>query len=117
MITPSGYGKRTAVRCQRKGKRSKGSGDKSFRNWIAKRACLVCGLHGPEHDNGEHLVAPAHIKSRGAGGKDLGNLVPLCFPHHAIQHTVGWKEFAKRYCLIPSYWAKQYAQKWTEESR
>ena len=38
-----------------------------------------------------------HVKSRGAGGKDPENIVPLCAYHHRVGHQNGWKTFAKRY--------------------
>lgn len=39
----------------------------------------------------------AHVKSRGAGGGDHGNVVPLCAGAHNEQHTAGSKTFAKRW--------------------
>lgn len=36
---------------------------------------------------------PAHIRSRGAGGKDRANCVPLCRSCHVQQHTQGWLRF------------------------
>ena len=41
----------------------------------------------------------AHIKSRGAGGKDERNIVPLCRSHHREQHTIGIQSFAAKYGL------------------
>jgi hypothetical protein len=39
----------------------------------------------------------AHVKSRGAGGKDAGNMVPMCMRHHRQQHAVGIKTFQAAY--------------------
>lgn len=63
--------------------------DKSYLSWIGG---LPCGApkgshHGP--------VDAAHVKSRGAGGADFGNLIPLCRWHHARQHEVGIQTFAE----------------------
>jgi len=43
--------------------------------------CMVC-LSPPPSD-------PAHVRSRGAGGKDMANVVPLCRMHHQEQHARG----------------------------
>lgn len=49
--------------------------------------CCACGRRAPSE--------PAHVRSRGAGGKDRGNVLPLCRTHHGDQHTMGWKRFAE----------------------
>ena len=56
---------------------------------IAARGWWPCGSR-PERDR----VEAAHLQTRGAGGDDRGNLVPLCAAHHDEQegHT-------KRFCL------------------
>lgn len=36
----------------------------------------------------------AHLKSRGSGGADRENMIPLCTRHHAMQHATGAKSFA-----------------------
>lgn len=41
----------------------------------------------------------AHVVSRGAGGDDRGNTVPLCTRHHREQHRIGVTSFARRYGL------------------
>lgn len=41
----------------------------------------------------------AHVKSRGAGGDDIGNCVPLCRYHHQQQHALGIRSFQKKYGL------------------
>lgn len=53
--------------------------------------CLVCD-RAPEA-NASGQSDPAHVVSRGAGGKDRGNVVPLCRKHHMRQHAVGWRRF------------------------
>lgn len=47
--------------------------------------CCACGRPGPSD--------PAHVRSRGAGGRDKGNIVPLCRPCHNLQHAKGMKTF------------------------
>jgi hypothetical protein len=51
--------------------------------------CIVCGA--PESE-------PAHIKSRGSGGDDTeSNIIPLCHPHHQLQHSRGWYYMAANF--------------------
>jgi hypothetical protein len=42
-------------------------------------------------------VECAHVKSKGAGGDDRGNCVPLCSRHHRHQHDLGIYTFQRRY--------------------
>jgi hypothetical protein len=36
---------------------------------------------------------PAHVRSRGAGGGDWANVVPMCRAHHSEQHAKGVAQF------------------------
>ncbi len=50
-------------------------------------SCVCCGAAGPSD--------PAHIKSRGAGGKNDGDsVIPLCRSCHVKQHLMGMCHFA-----------------------
>jgi hypothetical protein len=40
---------------------------------------------------------PAHVRSRGAGGKDWANVVPFCRKHHDEQHALGVPAFEDRH--------------------
>lgn len=46
--------------------------------------CCVCGKPGPSD--------PDHVRTKGAGGKDRGNIVPLCRRHHDEKGCkgIGW---------------------------
>lgn len=51
--------------------------------------CAACNAAAPSD--------PAHIRSRGAGGKGWtsdgrSNIIPLCRMCHTIQHSHGWPE-------------------------
>jgi hypothetical protein len=48
----------------------------------------------------------AHVKSRGAGGDDMDNCVPLCAYHHDRQHTMGIKSFQRQYGINLAFIAK-----------
>jgi hypothetical protein len=59
--------------------------------WIRRLPCVV------SNHECEGTVEAAHVKSKGAGGCDEGNTLPLCAGHHYIQHTIGIRSFAVRY--------------------
>lgn len=51
--------------------------------------CCVCHRPGPSD--------PAHVRSRGAGGKDRANVVPMCRFHHSEQGAIGIRTFQAKY--------------------
>ena len=55
-----------------------------------------------------------HVKSRGAGGVERQNLLPLCAAHHREQHIVGVKTFSVKYWGAPER-AAQLAVSYTEQ--
>ena len=72
-----------------------------YQEWIRGFACIAgdrdgilraCAL-------GSAVIECAHVKSRGAGGDDIGNCVPLCHYHHQQQHTIGIRSFQQRHGL------------------
>lgn len=44
--------------------------------------CCICGAEPPSD--------PAHVRSRGAMGKDRANVIPLCRICHQNQEATGW---------------------------
>ena len=67
-----------------------------YRDWIREKPCMVSH---PDHLH-VGMTQACHVKSRGAGGKDEGNMVPLCASAHTGpkgQHTIGIKTFQKMY--------------------
>lgn len=70
----------------------------AYREWIQGYACLLRGrdskIRCPLGVFGSEC---AHVKSRGAGGDDIGNCVPLCPDHHQEQHRIGIQSFQKRH--------------------
>jgi len=78
--------KRTPI--QRKGKRMFPKGeDQAYLAWIRTLDCLVGkGCQG--------RTEPHHVKTKGAGGPDRGNTIPLCRLHHREWHDkgrIGWQ--------------------------
>jgi len=61
-----------------------------YRRFTRDIGCLVCGAWMPDLH---------HVKSRGAGGKDEKNIVPLCRVHHTECHTIGRLTFEDKHKL------------------
>jgi hypothetical protein len=72
-------------------KKVKQEADFKYRNYIRSLNCLVdkCTLESDPH----------HVRSRGAGGHDKSNLVPLCRIHHTELHAIGRLTFEDKYKL------------------
>ena len=87
-----------------------------FKRFITLQKCAVCGSPGVEHDNGQCLTTPAHIKSRGAGGPEEKNLIPLCIVCAVEQHKVGWPEFQRRKGINAKELAQTYWDRFHEDS-
>lgn len=62
--------------------------------------CCACGAPPPSD--------PAHVRSRGAGGKDA-DVVPLCRKHHDEQHQHGIQTFQERHGVDLADVARQLA--------
>ena len=73
--------------------------------YIRTLPCVICGASG---------VDPAHVRSRGAGGDDVGNTVPLCRECHDSQHTVGRVSFERKHRVDLALAAAGYAEAWDE---
>lgn len=74
--------------------------------WIATLPCLL----GNQACFGS--VVAAHVKTRGAGGDDVGNALPLCRDHHDEQHRIGIQTFQARYGLDLAAEAKRLGDLW-----
>lgn len=91
-LTRGGPLKRTtALRKRgRKGSRFPHRRDPAYCAWIRTHDCLIgrdCAGR----------VECAHVKTRGAGGMDVANTVPLCTRHHREQHSHGIRTFERKY--------------------
>lgn len=69
-------------------------GDINFREYLNKLPCLVFEDFGYECEGSLQIH---HIKSRGAGGLEEGNLIGLCAFHHRRLHDLGRLTFQKQY--------------------
>ena len=84
---------------------------------------MACAISGKRDGNSwlatdGHLhwsfVHAAHVKSRGAGGGDLYNALPLHGYLHAEQHLIGIKSFEKKYGVDLLGLAHVYTERWLE---
>lgn len=86
--------------------------DGEYLDWIRGQPCATCGFPGVMHPDGRVLNDPSHIKSRGAGGGDMGNLIPQCRGCHTEMHTVGVQEFERRAKIDVRDLALRYGKKY-----
>ncbi len=69
--------------------------------WITKQPCVITG---------SKFTVPAHVVSRGAGGRWY-HLVPLTQELHDEQHRIGIKSFQKKYPVPLLQRAFEFARK------
>jgi hypothetical protein len=65
--------------------------DEPYREYIRSLPCLVAGKPG---HTCRGVTECAHVRSKGAGGADRGNTIPLCSRAHGEQHSMGIRSFA-----------------------
>ena len=80
--------------------------DPKYLAWIRLQPCFICG----------DVAEPAHVRSRGAGGDDFANVVPLSHTLHMQLHTVGIRTFERRYKTDLAQVAAAYAEAYTREA-
>lgn len=80
--------------------------------WIRSLSCVLLWRTDPGRDGCCGRTEAAHVKSRGAGGADVGNVVPLCVRHHREQHAIGIKSFERKYTLSLAEQALGYKDMW-----
>jgi hypothetical protein len=94
-----------ARNAKRKGHRFPHNVDEAYRDYIRGLPCCVSGLYP---------VDPAHVKSRGSGGADLGNMVPLVHHlHRELDHQIGRREFEAKYGVDLAAIARNLGERYT----
>lgn len=78
--------------------------------------CAICGKPGTLHDDGRYYLDPSHVKTRGSGGGDLGNVYPSCRACHQKLHKVGVKKFGQINGIDLAALATDYAKRYQLEN-
>lgn len=86
-------------RVRQQKKRFQAKRDPKYCAWVRQQLCIVSIRDADGTYPAYSPVQAAHIKSRGAGGSDHGNVVPLCLWHHAKQHSMGTTSFETFYSV------------------
>jgi hypothetical protein len=86
-----------------------GQRDEPYREYIRSLPCLVAGKPGHQCRG---VTECAHIRSKGAGGSDRGNTVPLCSRAHSEQHAMGIRSFQQATGLDLAALATQLEARW-----
>ena len=109
--------RRTPVKRQRATPRRKAHpANRELRKWVADRACCICCVWSSPAATCAGTVDPHHVRTRGAGGGEVANLVPLCRAHHDELHQMGRKSFALKYGVNLVELAQEYTLRWTIET-
>jgi hypothetical protein len=103
--------------------------DEARRDFIRRQACAVTGRVTGEWVPREPwmpktlpemwrcFVVCAHVKSRGSGGADKANMIPLDSRIHDWQGLIGWKALVKKLKLeAPAEIAAEYERRYLLEA-
>lgn len=82
--------------------------DPAFLIWLGRQRCVIEGCRR----RGE----PAHVVSRGAGGCDCGNAIPLCRTHHREQHRIGILSFQATHAIDMAALGIRYGATYLQET-
>jgi hypothetical protein len=91
----------------RRRRRIRSSRNDYYRAWIMTLPCMLRGRHKCIGH-----TEPCHVKTQGAGGEDVGNIVPLCRLGHHEQHTIGITSFQEKYHFNLLVEAQQLGARW-----
>lgn len=90
------------VAMKRCGPRTKRTGGQLFERgrhpeYLAYVRTFPCAICLPNALEQKTRTQACHLKSRGAGGGDVGNVWPGCEAHHLEQHTKGFAHMTRKY--------------------
>ena len=95
-----------AYNAKRKGSKFPKRRDTAYTDWVRAQPCIIRRRHGWDWDWDEAWrdfhrccgdVQVCHIRTRGAGGMDRDNVVPMCALAHDQQHALGIPAFEIRW--------------------
>lgn len=73
-----------------------------FKKFVESQECCCIGLKSPCLVGD---IVAHHIKTRGSGGGDSGNMIPVCINHNDLAHRG----------FIPKKWQKEQAQRYYDK--
>ena len=92
--------------------------NKPYRDWIKGQNCAVATYAVRKSDCGtrpnRYRIEAAHVETKGSGGYDRGNLLPLCPKHHDEQEG-HIDEFQEQYGMNLPELAKEFDQQYDAE--
>ena len=89
--------------------------DYPYLRWIREQPCVVETARPEEvHVLLWYIAEAAHLKTRGAGGSDRENVVPLCRIHHNEQEGKT-AAFERKYGVDLRKLAQQYTERYDRE--
>ena len=74
--------------------------------WLKDQRCCITHRYG---------VDPAHVKTRGSGGDDLYNCVPMVHSLHDELGRIGIKTFQRKYAIDLSAVASHFTERFFSE--
>ena len=106
--------------------------DSKYAAWIGTLPCVLSDDFGDSGhvmigcERGPRVIWPqvhmcnppiqvCHVKSRGAGGSDVGNVVPMCVVAHTQQHLWGTKTFQAEWGIDLKATAEALYHTYTEQ--
>ena len=99
-LRPTGRLRRRAALRAKGGSRFPKRRDPDYCAWIRTLPCAV--IYAGDCAG---RIECAHVTSRGAGGKDVGNTFAACTRHHREQHRIGISSFEAKYTIDLAAWA------------
>ena len=94
--------------------------NETYRRCIRALPCVLLGKRVRIRDHPEAwethecfgAVQACHVKTRGAGGGDVGNLYPGCVRAHGSQHFIGIRSFQERWQINLTEIAAKLGEQW-----
>ena len=99
--------------------------DQDFLSWLRRQPCCISGVSSgdlitvtfPSGRTARMLaiIEASHVRSRGAGGEDKGNTVPMELSEHRRIHRIGIKTYQREKGIDLKAMALRYAERYDAE--
>ena len=74
--------------------------NEKLREWIRKQRCYICGTNQD--------ITVSHIKTRGSGGKDENNVIPMCMKCHMKFEPLPAKKKQEMFNKVARYYMELF---------